>query len=65
MGDKPDAGEAFNLMVAYYQAHPVRAMFHFFLALLTGGFWIFWFVGFWFGTVIGVKDVEGMRALND
>lgn len=65
MSDKPTASEAFSLMVRYYQAHPYRGVFHFILAVFTGGVWALWFVGFWFGTLLGLKDVEGMRALDE
>jgi hypothetical protein len=63
MDGKPSATEAFQLMVRYYQAHPYRGAVHLLLAALTGGVWTVWFVAFWFGTLVGWMDVDGMRAL--
>lgn len=60
----PTASEAFKLMLAYYQAHPVRGFIHALVALSTAGGWALWFVFFWFGTFVGWKDVEGMRDLR-
>lgn len=65
MTDKPTASEAGNLMVTYYQHHPGRAFFHFLLAIFTGGVWGFWFVGVWFGLLMGWGDVEGIRELQE
>lgn len=61
---KPDAGEAFKLMVAYYQKHRWRGAFHFLLAIFTAGGWALWFVGFWFWTLMGWKNIESMREIR-
>lgn len=61
---EPDAGEAFHLMIAYYQHKKWRGFFHVLFAIFTGGVWALWFVGFWVGTLLGWKDVDKMRELR-
>lgn len=58
------AGEAFSLMLSYYREMKWRGILHVSVSVLTGGFWLGWFLFFWLGTYMGWKDMEKLRRIH-